>query len=253
MGRTYAGHRVNTRIIGHRGSHDAARGPVENTLEAFEQAIAEGADWIELDVWRTADGALVVYHDAHLPGLSRPVAQSAQAEVRAARLPRGARVPLLSEALEVARGRVRTNVEIKHAAALDGALATMRDLHVEDDCVLSSFDHSAMFEAADRDSRVERALIMGEDAPTVRQTLREVWPFWALQRAGARYWHTHGRNAAEPVVHVLLRQGVETQVWTVNDEERATQLIARGVAGLFTDRPGAMRTGLAARSASGRA
>jgi glycerophosphoryl diester phosphodiesterase len=160
-------------------------------------------------------------------------------------------VPTLSEALEVARGRVRTNVEIKHAAALDGALATMRDLRVEDACVLSSFDHDAIFEAADRDSRVERALIMGEDAPTVWQTLREVWPFWALQRAGARYWHTHGRNAAEPVVRALLTQGIETQVWTVNDAERGAELVARGVAGLFTDRPEAMRAALSARTNSG--
>ena len=251
MGRTHAGHRVSTRIIGHRGSHDAARGPVENTLEAFEQAIAEGADWIELDVWRTADGGLVVYHDAHLPGLSQPLTQSRLTQVRAAALPRGARVPTLSEALEVARGRVRTNVEIKHAAALDGALATMRDLRVEDACVLSSFDHDSIFEAADRDSRVERALIMGEDAPTVWQTLREVWPFWALQRAGARYWHTHGRNAAEPVVRALLTQGIETQVWTVNDAERGAELVARGVAGLFTDRPEAMRAALSARTNSG--
>jgi glycerophosphoryl diester phosphodiesterase len=116
---------------------------------------------------------------------------------------------------------------------------------------LSSFDHDAIFEAADRDSRVERALIMGEDAPTVWQTLREVWPFWALQRAGARYWHTHGRNAAEPVVRALLTQGIETQVWTVNDAERGAELVARGVAGLFTDRPEAMRAALSARTNSG--
>src|SRR3954462_15730102 len=47
-------------VIGHRGaSHDYP----ENTLEAFEGAARQGADWVELDVRCTLDGALVVHHD----------------------------------------------------------------------------------------------------------------------------------------------------------------------------------------------
>ena len=53
-----------TQVIGHRGASRAER---ENTLEAFHAAVAQGADGVELDVRRTADGALAVHHDAHLP------------------------------------------------------------------------------------------------------------------------------------------------------------------------------------------
>ncbi|WP_285731416.1 glycerophosphodiester phosphodiesterase [Nocardiopsis sp. ATB16-24] len=56
-----------TEVIGHRG---AGRGVVdgarENTVESFVAAARAGADWIEIDVRRTADDALVLYHDAAL-------------------------------------------------------------------------------------------------------------------------------------------------------------------------------------------
>ncbi len=67
----------------------------ENTLEAFVAARALGADGVELDVHRTADGALVVHHDADARGVG-VLAERTEAEIRAARpeiptLDRGAR------------------------------------------------------------------------------------------------------------------------------------------------------------------
>ena len=69
-----------TAVFAHRG---CTRGFVENSLEAFVEAIAPGADGVELDVRRTADGALVVHHDAVIQGLgaiggpgSRPLADA---------------------------------------------------------------------------------------------------------------------------------------------------------------------------------
>ncbi|MGZ6693817.1 MAG: glycerophosphodiester phosphodiesterase family protein [Solirubrobacteraceae bacterium] len=55
-------------VIAHRGAWGPAApsAPAENTLEAFEAAIALGADMIELDVRRTRDGQLVVFHDARV-------------------------------------------------------------------------------------------------------------------------------------------------------------------------------------------
>src|ERR1700733_11373127 len=57
-----------TLVIAHRGAWGPAApdAPAENTLEAFEAAIALGADMIELDVRQTLDGHLIVYHDARV-------------------------------------------------------------------------------------------------------------------------------------------------------------------------------------------
>jgi glycerophosphoryl diester phosphodiesterase len=76
------------RIFAHRGASAVER---ENTVAAFAAAVAMGADGVELDVRRTADGALAVHHDAHLADGRLLV------EVAAGDLP--SEVPSLVEAL----------------------------------------------------------------------------------------------------------------------------------------------------------
>lgn len=56
-----------TEVIGHRGAgRGVVDGAVENTVESYAAAAKAGADWIEVDVRRTADDALVLYHNAAL-------------------------------------------------------------------------------------------------------------------------------------------------------------------------------------------
>src|SRR3954451_12355655 len=93
------------RVLAHRG---AARVAPENTLEAFEAAGALGADGVELDVHRTADGALVVHHNADARGLG-VLAERPAAEIRAAR----PEIPTLEEALDACAGML-VNIEVKN-------------------------------------------------------------------------------------------------------------------------------------------
>src|SRR5690348_11168207 len=93
-----------TLVLAHRGAN---RVEPENTVAAFTRALELGADGVELDVHRTADGALVVHHDAVAPGLGLLAATPFEAVRRAA-----PRIPTLAEALDVCAGRF-VNVEIK--------------------------------------------------------------------------------------------------------------------------------------------
>lgn len=55
------------RLVAHRGAghaHNDPVGPPENTLAAVEYGYAQGADAVEVDVWRTSDGTVVLHHDA---------------------------------------------------------------------------------------------------------------------------------------------------------------------------------------------
>ena len=96
---------VATAVQAHRGSPDAARGVRENTLEAFVRARELGAAGVELDVRRTADGALAVHHDPVVSGVG-PVHELAADDLPAF-------VPLLGAALEVCEGMI-VNIEIKN-------------------------------------------------------------------------------------------------------------------------------------------
>ena len=88
-------------VIAHRGASAAAP---ENTIEAFVLARELGADWVEFDVRRTADGVVVVHHDAHLPD------GRLLGDLTVDELP--GHVPNLAEALEACDG-VGVNIEIK--------------------------------------------------------------------------------------------------------------------------------------------
>ena len=88
-------------VYAHRGLHVTER---ENTVDAFTSAVALGVDGVELDVRRTADGHLVVHHDAVIDGVA--ISEAAYVD-----LPDY--VPTFADAMAACRG-INVNVEIKN-------------------------------------------------------------------------------------------------------------------------------------------
>ena len=127
-----------TYVIAHRG---ASRAAPENTVAAFRRAAEMGADMVELDVRRSADGRLVVHHDAHLAD-GRSLAAT-----RADDLPSA--VPSLDAALDACAG-MAVNIEIKNdpeepgfepdRALADDVAAAVVARGDTDRVVVSSFD-----------------------------------------------------------------------------------------------------------------
>ncbi len=120
--------------ISHRGEH--LERP-ENTIPAFQEAIRVGADFIEVDVQTTADGKLVLSHDATVDrcttGQGRVSAMTFdQVEALDAGIKKGAqftgtKIPTFDEVLDLARGKIGIYVDIKNATAQD--LVTHIDGH----------------------------------------------------------------------------------------------------------------------------
>src|SRR5689334_2512966 len=174
-----------TKVIAHRGA--SAYAP-ENTLAAFELAARQGADMIELDVQRTADGVLVIFHDdttERWDGRARLVSACTLAELLALDIG-GEKVATLAETCAFAREHgMRMNVELK-AAGFGAEVARMlRDERVEELVLISSFVEAALMEIAEASPALPRAYLMGTEtySPTVR--VREGWPFSALRRTGS--------------------------------------------------------------------
>jgi glycerophosphoryl diester phosphodiesterase len=104
-------------VIAHRGEH--LRNP-ENTLPAFGEAIALGADYIELDVRTSSDGVLVLSHDATVDRRTNgkgEVAAMSFTELRKLDAGHGEKIPTFDEALQLARGRIGIYVDCKQVAA----------------------------------------------------------------------------------------------------------------------------------------
>jgi len=112
--------------IAHRGEH--LRHP-ENTLPAFEEAIRLGADFIEVDVQTSADGELVLSHDAtvdrctnghgRISGMTFAQLESLDAGSRTGPDFAGTRIPTFDRVLNLARGRIGVYVDVKNASARD--------------------------------------------------------------------------------------------------------------------------------------
>ena len=220
-------------VIAHRG---ASGSRPENTLEAFRHARELGADWVELDVRRSADGALVVHHDAHLPD-GRAIVATAAADLPAA-------VPTLAAALDACAG-MGVNVEIKNDPAEpdfdpahDIAVAVARAIRAwlgpegpaAGRVIVSSF---AM-------ETVDRLRAAAPELPTGWLTFDLRDAAAVVERAVA-----HGHAAIHPydpfVDRRLVEQahaaGLAVYVWTVDDPERMAELAGLGVDGIITNHP----------------
>jgi glycerophosphoryl diester phosphodiesterase len=148
-------------IIAHRG--DSAHRP-ENTLASFVSALEVGADIVELDVQLTADGHVVVIHDATLDRTTNghgPVAGLSLAALRelSAGFPdrfgdayRDERIPTLAEVLALLKGRARVLVEIKKESIGEDAeggieahtIEEVRKADMAGDVVFLSFERRAL-------------------------------------------------------------------------------------------------------------
>ena len=238
------GRRVSPLVIAHRGASGELP---ENTLPAYELAVAQGSDMIEIDLHTTRDGAIVITHDEDLEDLGGrgEVADATLGEIRRLDAGGGAVVPILEEVLDAFGGRIPFNLELKRGSRAEYA----------------GMEAVAVAEVARR-GLLEQALF-SSFFPPVLEALREVspevriavlisprFPQGAIERAlalGAEAINPERSLASPELVDSAHGEGLSVYVYTVDDPEEMHRLLDLGVDGLFTNYPGRMRTLLASR------
>jgi len=232
-----------TLVLAHRGS--TARAP-ENTLVAFRAARADGADGVELDVHRSADGFLVVHHDAASPRLG-VLAELPAAAIRDAE----PSIPTLAEALDELAGLL-VNVEVKNLPpdldydpahrAVDALVELLAARGGTDRVLVSSFNLGTVDRVRELEPSLSTGLLTYGMEPGAAVGL-------AMEH-GHGAWHPDRATLArEPLEMVALAHGsgLEVNVWTVNDAEELVLFTDAGVDGVVTDVPD-----VAIRALSGR-
>jgi glycerophosphoryl diester phosphodiesterase len=220
-------------IIAHRGS---PRECLENTLASFTRALEQRVDGIELDVHGSADGHVVVHHDAILTletggRGAAAIRELTLAELSAARLHGGHRVPLLEEVLELVGTRATVYVEVK-APHLEAAVAALLDRHPTVRTAVHSFDHR--IPAAVRTLRPGTAIGFLSDSYLIDRT------GMMHPTAPDALWQST-QLIDEALVLAAHERGVKVIAWTENDPVRAHLLASWGVDGLCTDVPATIR------------
>ena len=224
-------------VIAHRG---ASGYEPENTLRAFELAIAQGAQMIEVDLHLTRDGHVVVIHGADLSETTNArglVSNTTLADLRRADAGKGERVPTLDETLELARGRVELYLEIKDPRAAAETVRTVRAQGLGRSVMLASFDLNLMRRLGEEAKDMRLGLILGAGSLNPVAVLRTVLPWIALQHFNYQILSVQVNLCRRLLVRQTRSQGKELFVWTANDEGTMRRVIALGVDGIVTNYP----------------
>jgi glycerophosphoryl diester phosphodiesterase len=215
-------------IIGHRGA--AGHAP-ENTLLSFATALNLGAHMIELDVQETLDGHLVCIHDRTLDRTtdgSGAVSEMTLQDLRTFDAGLGEKIPLLSEVLDMARNRLKVNIELKTLGVEKRVFDLVNFREMAHEVMVSSFFHDTLIAMKEISSEVETAILINAPKSNLIPYTLEL-----------------GFNAINPrfslVSHEMIEEAHNNSLkiypWTVNDSSQMLELLNLGADGIITDYP----------------
>ncbi len=254
-------------VVGHRGCSGELP---ENTLAAFERALAQGAVLIETDVHLSRDGEVVIHHDADLTRTTEdagPLAERTLAELR--RLDAGHRfcpdgrsypergkghgLPTLREAFDAFPG-VHFNVEIKanDPALVSATLDLLREMKRADSVLLAAGEDDTM-------KTLRGALAESDVQPAQGASLGDIVGFVRAAQDGSapppepmalQIPPSFGGNplVTPELVTFAHEHDTEVHVWTVNDPAEMARLLDLGVDGVMSDFPGRLAEIVASRA-----
>jgi glycerophosphoryl diester phosphodiesterase len=202
------------------------------TPEAYEAAAAAGADYVEIDVRRTADGELVAHHDDHAGGLR--LARATYRELCAAA---GRAVPRLCDVLAAIAGRSKAQLDLKETGCERGAMAMAADVLSPAGVVVTSRYPESIAIAKREFAGMRAALSLGRGWHEPAG-MRDVFPVGRIRACGADWVAINHRLARVGVLDRCARHGFPAMIWTVNAEVLMRRFLADPrVAVLITDRP----------------
>lgn len=233
-------------VVAHRGA--AGKAP-ENTLASIRSAIADGTDWVEIDVQETADGEVVVIHDSDfmkLASVDLKVWEGTLAQLRDIDIgswfdPQfsAERVPTLVEVLEAAKGKARVVIELKYYG---------HDQQLEQR-VVDSVEQTGM---------TDQVAIMSLKYEGI-QKIRALRPDWTIGLLSAKaignlasldvdFLAVASSMATPGFIRRSHEQGKQVFVWTINDAVSLSRMMSLGVDGVITDEPALAREVIAERA-----
>jgi glycerophosphoryl diester phosphodiesterase len=226
-------HRVA--VTAHRGSSKLAP---ENTLSAVRRAIEDGADFAEIDVQETADGVVVLFHDTDLmriAGLKKNIWQVTYPEIKSLDVGSwfskdyiGERIPTLVETIELARDKIKLNIELKfngHEKQLvTNVVKIIEDHQFKSRCVISSLNLAGLQKVKELNPDLQTGFIV---AKSIGNMFRADIDFLSLAAS----------MVTADVVAAAGKSKKEVHVWTINSPDRMSYFIDLGVDNIITDYP----------------
>lgn len=226
-------------IVAHRGNSSEAP---ENTLAAVRSAIAAGADAVEIDVYSTIDGEIILSHDTTVDRCTNgkgDVRYSTSEYLRSldAGYPEkfgkkfaGEKMPFFREVLEEIKGKVTLVIEIKQPGIEEKVLQLLNETGTRDQVVIISFHTSSLAKFHD----------IAPDIPTSvltfsHNTLEDIIAL--AKQAKTRSVDLNFGLCTKEIVTELVSKGYSVWAWTVNEPKKMEEMVYNGVSVITTDVP----------------
>jgi glycerophosphoryl diester phosphodiesterase len=243
------------RLYAHRGA--SAEFP-ENTMPAFERAVALGVDALEMDVQLTRDGQLVVAHDADCARTTGAQTRWADLDLAEAReldagwgfvahdgsrpfAGKGIHVPTFAEVLD-AFPQMQINVDLKGERSVDAMLELVRSRNAEDRVTLASFATRTAVALRRKGYGGPTSLSQGEVATLVSLPAM-LWRQLPYTGTAAQVPMNAGRIRFDRSTFIAKCHsiGLRVDFWTIDDRAEAARLLELGADGIMTNDPAVLR------------
>ncbi len=234
-------------IIAHRGASGEAP---ENTLAAFQLALEQGCDGIELDIHLTKDGQLAVIHDENIKRTTNGeglIGDMTTAEFKKydagswfSNKYKGERIPLLEEVFELVPRDILVNIEIKNIPSFyKGIEEKLLNLLLRykrvDNVIVSSFDHQCLYRLKMLNRNIKIGLLYFEN-------VEDHVGFAKLFGLPVESLHPDQRALRAEDVRKMIENGIKVFPWTCNSEESMKRMIHYGVSGIITNYPARLKS-----------
>lgn len=240
----------NATISYHRGYASIAP---ENTIPAFEAAIADGGDIAELDVQLTKDGVVVVSHDPTLrrtAGVNKRICDMSFDEVESLDVGSffsekyaGTRIPTLDEVIKLCDGKIRLNIEIKQcddSPELEAkTVEIIKNNNFTDNCTVTSLSYESLDKVKQLEPAIKTGYILAIGAGN----------YYDLPSAD--FFSVEASFITAGMVSAIHLRGKTVSAWTINRSTDAARLIDIGVDDFITEKPHMVREEIADNVALG--
>jgi glycerophosphoryl diester phosphodiesterase len=214
----------NPLLLGHRGCRSRVHPafPIENSLDAFEYALAQGCDGFEFDVRHARDGRHVLWHDPMWKSQEIAATDYVKLVDRS-----GARLPLLEDALEQFGQRAYLDIELKASGHEASVVAAVKAHAPQRGFMLSTFYPDILARLNDLDASLPLGFLCESDRAMA------VWHQMPMQ-----VFLPQDCYVQPTLIEEAHARGLQIMTWTVNDAGRMLQLGEWGIDGIISDDPG---------------
>ncbi len=222
-------------IIGHRGAYDSAP---ENTLKGFKKAIELKADYIELDIQRSSDGALVVIHGNDIlrrMGIKTTIEQMTLEELKQLDMGEGEQIPELRDVINICKGKINLLLEVKSKDTSDKVAQLIQTEEILESTIVCSFSIDPLTSIRKMIPTIKIAAIVPSNDFFISEWEKRKILVDQVLDLDIPYVLTRYKNIDKDLVSYAHSHGLKVFGYTITTKKITKKLIDLGVDGLIVN------------------